>query len=92
LFIAHVLKHSALKKEPDSMTEEKAGGCRKHDEFGDRLRVLMVAFEKERSELGNKKFEVITKDTREVRVHSTLFQLFDCSDLMGIQTHHMLNH
>ena len=45
IFIPHILKHGALKKEPDSVTEKKACGCGKYDQFGDFLRVFMMTFE-----------------------------------------------
>jgi len=73
-----------LKKEPDPVTEKKAGGSSKYDKFGDRLRVLIVTLEKERTKLRDEKFEVISKDTREVRVHSAFFQLFNCVDFVGV--------
>ena len=55
-FIPHILKHGTLKKEPDPVTEKKAGGSGKYDKFGDRLRVLIVTLEKERTKLRDEKF------------------------------------
>jgi hypothetical protein len=43
------LKHGALKEEPDSVTEEKACRCSKHNQVGDCFRIFIITFEEKRA-------------------------------------------
>jgi len=86
------LKHGGVKEKPYSVAEEKVGlRCQNH--HVEKLsRVFVVTLQIKGAKLRDVKLKVISENRVEVWVDTTLFEVLDCSFLMGIHANHGFCH